>query len=1056
MNDIDPKSIERQLRLCREQLRATFDQSAVGILHIGVDGRLLRVNHRYSQLLGYTRDEVTNHHFLDFTHPEDAVISRERFQALVAGEEPFYTLEKRYIRKQGEVVWARVTVSPYRDDAGALLFLVAVVEEITARRQAEERARYLAAIVDSSDDAIIGKDLNGTILSCNRGAEALYGYSAQELVGKRVYDLAPPERHAEIDDILNRIRRGERVVHHETVRLRRDGTPFDIALTVSPVHDSQGQVIGASTIGRDITAHKRAEEELRHSAELLERVFGSVHVLLAYLDRDFDFVKVNHAYAAADNRSPDFFPGKNHFDLYPDPENEAVFRRVVETGEAYIALDKPFAYAEHPEWETSYWDWILQPVKGAGGRVEGLVLSLLDVTDRKRTQIRLAETADELRERVKELSCINGVSSLLQRRDLERDELFRRTLDLLVVAFQFPQISCARLLVDDQEYRSHQFRETPWRLAAELRLGEASIGVVEVFYREERPATYEGPFLKEERKLIDTVAQILGKGLEERRERAAREASEARYRSLFEQMLDSYAVHEMIFDARGKPVDYRFLDVNPAFERLLGRRRSEIVGRTVRELMPDVEPFWIDTYGEIVHTGVGRRFEQYSEVFDRLFEVVAYRPAEGQFATLFSDITERRRAEEALRRLTAELEQRVRERTGELEVMNANLNREVAERRIAEQRIADALRFNETLLGASSIGIAAYRASGECITINPAAAKAIGASVAQARQQNFRELESWRHTGLLQVADEALDEGREKNRAIHVVTSFGKEVWLECRFIPFTAAGEPHLLLIFDDVTERKHAEQAIRDLNESLAARTAQLETANRDLEGFSYSVSHDLRTPLRAIDGFSRILVEEYSAQLDEEALRLLGIIRDNTEQMGQLIEDILEFSRMGRFEIKAAEVDMTTLVDGAWQELRQTLDGRRVRFELEPLPKAYGDPAMLRRVVTNLLVNALKFTRPREETLITVGGSTDGAEARYFVRDNGVGFDMRYYDRLFGVFQRLHAADEFPGTGIGLAIIKRIISRHRGRVWAEGKVGEGATFFFTLPAKEAGHGE
>ncbi len=250
-------------------------------------------------------------------------------------------------------------------------------------------------------------------------------------------------------------------------------------------------------------------------------------------------------------------------------------------------------------------------------------------------------------------------------------------------------------------------------------------------------------------------------------------------------------------------------------------------------------------------------------------------------------------------------------------------------------------------------------------------------------------------------------------------------------------------------------AEQVSRShhhLEAQVTQRTKALEGTNAELESFSYSVSHDLRAPLRAIHGFARILLEDHNAKLDPEARRLLGVIDQNTRRMGQLIDDLLAFSRLGRKEIASARVDMTELARLVADELRRGEGDRNgLELRIDSLVPAHGDPALLRQVLSNLLQNALKFTRGRPDARIEVGSRPDGKETVYFVKDNGAGFDARYVDKLFGVFQRLHSAEEFDGTGVGLAIVKRIVQRHGGRVWAEGKLNEGATFYFSLPDGE-----
>src|SRR5213596_2294114 len=251
-------------------------------------------------------------------------------------------------------------------------------------------------------------------------------------------------------------------------------------------------------------------------------------------------------------------------------------------------------------------------------------------------------------------------------------------------------------------------------------------------------------------------------------------------------------------------------------------------------------------------------------------------------------------------------------------------------------------------------------------------------------------------------------------------------------------------------------AEQVSRShhhLEAQVAQRTKALEGTNAELESFSYSVSHDLRAPLRAIHGFARILLEDHNAKLDPEAQRLLGVIDQNTRRMGQLIDDLLAFSRLGRTDLSTGPVDMKELAQTVADEIQRTDNGRQGSMEIriDPLPPARGDRGLLRQVMANLLQNAAKFTRDRPSARIEVGSRADSGQTVYFVKDNGAGFDARYADKLFGVFQRLHSTEQFDGTGVGLAIVKRIVQRHGGRVWAEGAVNQGATFYFTLPGEE-----
>jgi PAS domain S-box-containing protein len=291
----------------------------------------------------------------------------------------------------------------------------------------------------------------------------------------------------------------------------------------------------------------------------------------------------------------------------------------------------------------------------------------------------------------------------------------------------------------------------------------------------------------------------------------------------------------------------------------------------------------------------------------------------------------------------------------------------------------------------------------------------------------------------------------ESGQSEEIEEYYGGRIWSTYKFILPQPDRAPLLGGFTLDITERKLAEEEIRRLNDELeqrvAERTAQLEAANKELEAFAYSVSHDLRGPLRAMDGFSRILLEDYLAQLPPEAGRYLQIVRENTQQMGRLIDDLLAFSRLSRQALNKQAIATADLVRQVLADLGTEQEGRQVEIIMGELPPCQADPGLLRQVWINLLANALKFTRGREVARIEIAWQEQDGESVYYVRDNGAGFDMQYADKLFGVFQRLHRSEDYEGTGVGLAIVQRIVHRHGGRVWAEAEPDKGATFYFTL---------
>jgi PAS domain S-box-containing protein len=374
--------------------------------------------------------------------------------------------------------------------------------------------------------------------------------------------------------------------------------------------------------------------------------------------------------------------------------------------------------------------------------------------------------------------------------------------------------------------------------------------------------------------------RIYGREITKRKKlHEALQESETRYRSLFNTMTEGFALHEIVCDDKGAPCDYRFLDVNPAFEEMTGLKRDDIVGKLQREVLPNSDPKWIRIYGEVTLTGNPIHFEDYFPDQKRYYDVLAYRPAPRQFAVIFTDITVRKQVEEALR-------------------------------------------------------------------------------------------------------------------------------------------------------------------------VKTEQLENAGKELEDFSYSITHDLRAPLRAVEGYARMILKKHENDFDDDTMGKFNVVRTNAQKISMLIDDLLTFSRVNKARLSMFKVNMDDLVRETWQELQIIHPERQMNLKIGPIPNGKGDRPLIKQALYHILSNAIKFTKAREDTQVEVGGYEEQNEVIYYFRDNGVGFDMKYQNRLFSVFQRLHTDDEYGGTGVGLALVRRIIHRHGGRSWAEGEVDHGACIYFTLP--------
>ncbi|MEH6458817.1 ATP-binding protein [Chitinimonas sp. JJ19] len=395
-------------------------------------------------------------------------------------------------------------------------------------------------------------------------------------------------------------------------------------------------------------------------------------------------------------------------------------------------------------------------------------------------------------------------------------------------------------------------------------------------------------------------------------------------------------------------------------------------------------------------------------------------------------------------------------RTEAIEASQQALEHEVAERRETQLALQHSERRNRSLLTAMSVTIWVSDKLGGFAAEQPAWADYTGQPLAEYQGLGWRSAFHPDDQGHLD---------RAWARAISQPASFelaarlwhagsGRHRHITLRTAPlFDQAGElVEWIGGISDTDDRYAAEQAVVQLNAELeqrvAERTAELETANKELESFSYSVSHDLRAPVRAIGGFAALLNQHQGAQLNTEGQRLLGIVRSEATRMGYLIDDLLAFSRLGRQAMQMKPLDMMALVQNTYSHLQNQHQGPPVQFRLGNLPDTLGDMSLLRQVWVNLLSNALKFSSKQAQPTIEVGAISDDEKHTYYVRDNGTGFDPAYKQKLFGVFQRLHDAADYPGTGVGLALAQRIINRHNGTIWADSTPGEGATFYFTLP--------
>jgi PAS domain S-box-containing protein len=516
--------------------------------------------------------------------------------------------------------------------------------------------------------------------------------------------------------------------------------------------------------------------------------------------------------------------------------------------------------------------------------------------------------------------------------------------------------------------------------------------------------------------LFERLADNLASGIAKRQAESDGRESNERYSSLFENMLNGFAYCRMLF-VDGRPDDFIYISVNRAFETLTGLKN--VIGKKVSEVIPGIRESdftIIERYGHVAITGIPETFEIHLTSLDMWFSVAVYSPEKDFFVSVFDVITERKRAEEALVRMNAELEERVAAGIAELSDLynNAPCGYHSLDINGVYERINDT---ELTWLGYTREEIIGKKRATDILSSS-------SISIFHRKFPEFME------RGFLH--DVVLEMVRKDGTVFPILLNATAVYDSNGNFL--------HSRSTIVDYTERKFAEERLYESRKKL-------EEANRDLESFSYSVSHDLRAPLRGIDGWSLALLEEYASLLDDKGRSYILRVRDETKRMGELIDDLLQLSKVTRERLIIVEVDASALAMSVAKRIGESLPGRIIQFDIRPSITVQADARLTEILLTNLIDNACKFTAPRQTAVIEIGPVVKDGRSGFFVKDNGVGFDIKYSSRMFSPFQRLHKQSEFPGTGIGLTTVKRIVSRHGGDIWFETAVDKGFSIYIVL---------
>ncbi|MCE5335839.1 MAG: PAS domain S-box protein [Desulfobacteraceae bacterium] len=1003
----DRKKIEESFHRSQRLLQESQALSHVGSWEWDLQTNTRTLSDEMYRIFGYEPGgfEPVFDNFISAVHPAD----RERVQAAfrkAAETGALYREEFRIIRPDGSeiIVHAEGARSGEEGRQRIIGSTMDITERKLAQQALEESEQRFRLVVQNADAIIVVLDKNGVFQLTEGRALAKIGSYPGRVVGKSMLEV-----YADVPELVDSVREALSGKPTRSITVFK-GIVIDVVH--SPLFDSEGNVEGVVGIGIDITERRRAEEALAKSEQQLRMALSASRQGLYDLNVQTGIVEVNPEYEKILGYEAGEI-GMNVAEWIKSvhPDDREMVRR---TYNDYLAgKRREYRIECRLVNKTGGYRWLLTTGSIMEWDAEGCPLRLMgvasDITERKMTELALKRTQfciDNMRDSVfwirgdatfayvNEASC-RGLG-------YSREELL--AMRLIDVDPVFPAAIWP-------EYWKNVIEEgtavlETWHKAKDGKAFPVEVSITTMRFAEEV--------------LIAAFARDITERKEAERLLQEREAKLA-------------SIFHTAPVGIGLVVRGVIQEVNDAMCRITGFDSAELAGEDFRILQAadgceqmsfgdgeytaggsesvSVETCWVRKDGE-------KRDIAISAMLLDLFD-----PAKGYiFAAL--DITERKLAEKALR----DSEYFLRK------------SQEVA--RLGSYHM-DAVSGN--WMSSSTLD--------EVLGIDGDYEKNVEGWIGLVHPEQQEEMRKY-------FSEHVLSRHQPFAAEYRIIRPRdGRERWVYgLGELELDANGNTISMFgTIQDITERKLAEEKIRRLNEELEdrvhERTAQLEAANKELEAFAYSVSHDLRAPLRAVDGFTRILTEDYASILGEEGMRVCNVICEEARRMAELIDNLLAYSRMGRVELLPTQINMEELAGAIFEELTTSEDRERIEFHLGTLPPVVSDRTMMRQVWTNLIGNALKFSAKRERPVIDVGAEPQANEIIYHVKDNGAGFDMRYSSKLFGVFQRLHSERDFEGTGVGLAIVQRLIHRHGGRVWAMGEADKGATFYFSLPVKGTG---
>lgn len=995
------KKAEENIRKSEHILRLFVEHSPAAIAMFDCEMRYIVHSKRYLTDYRLPEHDLTGHsHYEIF--PEMDEIRKEIHRRCLSGE-VVKCEEDALPRTDGTQDYVRYELRPWYEDEKNIGGLIFFSEVITERKQAqaalEENERRLRKILETTSDGFWIVDFNRNFIEVNEAYCKMSGYTRKELLDMKISDLEATESTMDTNERILKISKtgGDRF---ETVHRRKDSSLFDVEVSVNMLDQEQGLMI---CFCRDITDRKNAEKQLRereaelnNAQELAQMASWRIDLKNYQLSVSKNYKKLIGLEDETIDVAFDYFISRVH----PDDVHLMNLENYQLTPES-LPVSSDFRI-RMPDGSVK---WFQNSMVGefAEGKLIALKGTNIDITEKKKRE-------DEIRSQNEKLSAIlNSLPDKLFVHDEKGNFLEAYTTNpdgYIVPINQFMGKNLSDIFPKEvADLNLKHLKECLNR--KELITHEFSTNYKNTY------ATFEVrvvPFMNN--KAIRFVRDITQSKEYERQIVKLNKA------------IEQSPVAIVITD-----INANITYVSRAFEVITGYTKDEVIGENTRIMKSGKNK--ADIYTDMwstIKSGETWKGELINKKKDRTlyWEALSITPLYENssqitgYLAVKQDITDKKNREQDILDLNASLERKVAERTAELRDL-----------------------YNNAPCGYHSLdskGVFEMVNDTELVWLGYAREDLIG-------KQTFRDLLTEESKRIFENNFEGFKKrGYVNDLEFDMVCKNGNilSVLLNATAIKDKNGNFVRSRSTIIDHTQRKKAEEALKEALQNL-------EAANKELEAFSYSVSHDLRAPLRAIGGFTRILIEDYSNRFDDEGKRICDVIMSSSEKMGKLIDDLLAFSRFGRSEMSLSKLNMEPLIRSVIQELTTPKSMERIHITIEPLPDVRVDATLMKQVWMNLISNAIKYSSQKEKATIEISTLLSEGEVIFKIKDNGSGFEMQYVDKLFGVFQRLHKESEFEGTGVGLAIVKRIINRHGGRVWAESKLNEGATFYLSLPKYE-----